>query len=153
MRSHIALYGNTHIPRQFCPTCRRWSFVIDGIRQCCDRPTEDAPKRFRRISEPMSVRRYPSKSERERLLQEFGHCCAYCNRAFGTFFYTRNQRRRVKLAWDHCLPFMYSQNNKSTNFLPACYVCNGYKSDLVFQTLDEVKIYVQTKWEKILSKN
>jgi len=60
--------------------------------------------------------------------------------------------KKLCLEWDHQVPYSYSQNNHDANFLPACHLCNRWKSALIFQTVEEVKVYVATKWEKVSRK-
>lgn len=33
--------------------------------------------------------------------------------------------------------------NSTPNFVAACHVCNGIKSDKLFQTLDEARVFIQ----------
>jgi len=49
----------------------------------------------------------------------------------------------ITINWDHRLPYSFSRNNYSRNFVAACQVCNGIKSDKIFQELDEAQIYIQ----------
>ena len=44
------------------------------------------------------------------------------------------------------MPYAYSLNNLSANFGAACHICNGWKSDHVFQSLDEARVYLSGKW-------
>lgn len=54
----------------------------------------------------------------------------------------------LKINWDHMVPHSYSQDNSTKNIVAACHVCNGVKSDLMFQTVEEAQTYVETKWQE-----
>lgn len=148
MRQHLAFYGNVAIPRVYCPECRQWALVLRGLRQCCDTAVTANPTKLKRISPPDEVRRLPKHKQAERLLDLWDHRCAYCLRTFGTWTTLHGRLLKVRLNWDHCVPWAFSQNNEGSNFLPACATCNGWKGSLVFQTLDEVRLYVYGKWQE-----
>ena len=148
MRTVRSWYGNVQIPRIYCRKCQSWSFVLEGKRQCCNRPTETAIVKIKRMTNTEAIRRKPPKHLQEVLLLKFQECCAYCERGFGTWVHYHERPTKLRLEWDHQLPFAYLQSNPQENFLPACHVCNRWKSSLMFQTLEEVKVYVTTKWEK-----
>ena len=51
----------------------------------------------------------------------------------------------IKVNWDHQLPYAFSQNNATSNFVAACHVCNGIKSDRLFKTVEEAQLYLAQK--------
>jgi hypothetical protein len=51
----------------------------------------------------------------------------------------------IKTNWDHQLPYAFSQNNATSNFVAACHVCNGIKSDRLFKTIEEAQVYLASK--------
>lgn len=147
-RRVIGLYGNVAIERAACPDCGGWALVIGGRLACCDRRLDGQPPRvYRRMSEPEFVRRKPSKTEQESILDEQEHRCFYCDRAFGSHYIRNGRLRRVSVVWDHFLPYSMTANNYAHNFVAACALCNGIKSDRVFQTPEEARIYVQNRAE------
>lgn len=148
MRATLALYGNVQIPRGYCPRCKTWAFIIQGIRQCCDIKIDIEIIKRKRMSSHHEKRRTPRKRDRERLLKEFQDACAYCERSFNRFVRYHGELNRTRLTWDHSVPWIHSQDNRGQNFLPACQFCNGWKSSLIFKTLEEVKVYVAQKWEE-----
>ena len=151
MRSMIAVYGNVQIPRVFCRDCQQWGLVVRGIKQCCDEPAYAKPKRKKRFTSPALVRKRPSCRQRELLLRKYQNACAYCERLFGSYTLRYGKDVRIILNWDHQVPWVYAQDNRNQNFLPACRWCNGWKSDKLFQTVEEVKVYVALQWEKAKS--
>ena len=144
----LAVYGNVQIPRIFCHRCQRWALILKGVRQCCEDKTEVTITKRKRISQTYGLRKRPRKKDRERLLREFHDACAYCERTFNRFVHYHGKLDRTKLTRDHQVPWIYSQDNRGQNFLPACQFCNAWKSSFVFKTLEEVKIYVGQKWEE-----
>lgn len=138
-RSVIALYGNTSLKRVYCPSCSGWTIVLDGLRQCCDRLETREAQAFVRICQPEYRRRLPPKRIRDEILASQGHACLYCERTFGS--YTADDRE-IKLQWDHMVPWSHSMDNHGHNFAAVCQFCNQRKSNLMFQTVDEVRAYV-----------
>ncbi len=143
----IGLYGNVAIERTVCPKCSDWSLVLDGRTLCCDERLADTepPEKFRRMSEPEFRRKIPRLKERQAILEEQGNRCFYCDRRFGSHVWRGLRRLVVRLAWDHLLPYSMTANNYAHNFVAACSICNGLKSNHVFHTIEEARIYVQAK--------
>ena len=54
---------------------------------------------------------------------------------------------KLKVHWDHKIPYSYAQDNRDINFVASCSVCNLMKHDRMFETLDEAREYLQTRWE------
>ena len=146
---HLALYGSIRIPRGRCSICKDMALFLDGISACCGAPLSAEPNRTKRISSPENKRARPPLKDRERLLDLFDHSCVYCHQAFGTWVRTKKRGiRKLRLCWDHQVPWAYSQNNRAENFLPACQICNGWKSSLIFRDVEEVELYVAEKWRE-----
>lgn len=131
--------------------CHRMALVLrTGRMACCDTPVElDRPRRTERISQPPQRRCLLSQAERYEILRLQGHCCLYCDRTFGSTFVYRNRSTVLRLEWDHLVPWCHTQNNQPANYVAACHVCNGTKGDRIFATVDEVRVHVARKWEKI----
>jgi len=148
-REHLAIYGNVKIPRIYCGRCKRMTLVIGGITACCDEPITMVRKRLKKkvMIEHLNKRKLPPKKERKRILLVQGNHCLYCNKEFGTPYYYKNKHYFTKINWDHLVPFSYSRENKS-NFVAACNICNHLKSDLIFETVQEVFYYVEHKRKK-----
>jgi len=140
-RTHLALYGGVALVRGFCPECETTAIVIDGRLKCCGLPFSKEPKEIKRICTPDGSRRLSAKVKKE-ILQQQDYRCAYCWKPFGD--YVKRKGRMVKLVvhFDHQIPFSYVRETKAHNILAACHVCNGLKSDHIFQTLDDVRIFL-----------
>ena len=69
---------------------------------------------------------------------------------FGTPLWREDKKKIIflKLNWDHFVPYSYSYNNKKVNFVAACHVCNGIKSNKMFDTVKEIKDYVSYQRKK-----
>lgn len=142
----MALFGNVAIPRAYCPYCRHQAFVVRGRFNCCGARLQHLePKLFVREAEPENVRRLPPKEYRDMQLDRQDHRCFYCNAVFGDHGFRNGTEVTIKLTWDHQVPFAYSQDNRNLNFVAACQICNGTKSAMVFQTVDEAKAYLQLR--------
>jgi 5-methylcytosine-specific restriction endonuclease McrA len=144
VRTHLALYGNEGIQRALCPECEEWSFVIDGEIVCCDIPIQKKPKKTKRISDVHFKRRKPSPLIQRKILEDQDYCCLYCDVNVYGYTYKKERPVKVRLNWDHMVPYIYSGNNKEDNFAAACHVCNGIKSDMMFETIDDARLYILT---------
>ena len=147
MKQHLALYGNTGIVRGYCYKCRRYSLVVGGLLQCCDRRVEAAPADIKRMSDPEGRRRKLRVNERDEILQAQNYRCLYCDVSLNGYVFYRGQQRRVRETWDHMVPYDHTLNNHASNFAATCQFCNAWKSNLIFKSVDEVRIYVTAKWE------
>jgi len=147
MRQHLAVYGHIAIPRGYCRSCKQWTLVIKGVRACCDVQEEEKPSSIiKRICEPAQKRKLPPLQWKREQLARQNYRCFYCNREFGTYYKRKGRERRVVLNWDHKVPYSYSQDNHTYNIIAACSICNRFKYDKVFRTVEEAQIYVLEKW-------
>jgi hypothetical protein len=147
LKSWMALYGSVVIQRAICPQCGRTALVIDRVMACCG--TEPPPPTgFKRECLPDGLRHLPPIAARRERLRIQENKCFYCLNTFGMRVLRGRQILRLRLEWDHLLPFAYAQDNSSANFVAACYICNRMKSDKLFKTTDEVRSYVAQKWKQ-----
>lgn len=143
--STIAIYGNVPLQRAYCSECDSYAIVKNGILQCCGNPCDITPLKYERMSNPDAVRKAPSKSAQDKILQDQEDCCFYCGVRFGSVRHRDGKPFLIRIHWDHKLPYAYSQNNSNGNFVASCHVCNQMKSDKIFQTVDEAQIYLKNK--------
>lgn len=99
------------------------------------------------MSEAASIRRTPTPTERKEILELQQDRCLYCDRLFGTAVIRKEKLVFLRTNFDHFVPFSYSQNNYAYNFVAACQICNGIKSNLMFKTLEEARVYVRAMWD------
>lgn len=148
MKTHRALYGKTAIRRGYCGKCHTWAFVIDGVVQCCnseaDAPSGDG---LRRMAEnPEDRRSVLTKADKAAILQRQGGACIYCGAIFDSYLWDSKRVGyfKVQVEFDHFVPWCNSQDGRCENMVAACSACNKAKSGLVFNTIDEVKVYLAT---------
>lgn len=122
------------------------AFVIDDRLACCGLAfKQEIPRRIKREIEAEPKRRRPAKSDQDlQMLKQEGKCF-YCHLSLGSYVLRNGNPVRLRLNWDHQVPYSYSQNNQGSNFVASCHVCNGIKSAFVFKTEEEARIYVQEK--------
>lgn len=147
-RLHLGLYGNAKIPRAYCKQCRQWAFIIGGLWQCCLEPITDSPDCTKRMSRASGIRGKPPLHLRKSFLERHNHACAYCFRMFGAIMVHQGRMIKLRLHWDHAEPFAYNWGNPPDNWLPACHLCNFWKSDLIFNSLEEIHAYVTKQFHK-----
>jgi len=138
----FALYGNTPLERVKCPECGGMSFVRNGSTVCCGAEITTTPKRYYREAAPELERRLPSKSDRDRILIEQEGRCFYCGSLLGETRLRKGKPVTLKINWDHRVPYAFTQNNRTENFVAACHVCNIIKSDKVFRDADEARVFI-----------
>ena len=147
---HLAVYGNVKILRGFCGRCERMALIRDDEFLCCGDLVliDDSPKREKRMSDAVRRRKPLKLSVRKACLIEQDYRCLYCEQSFGGIVWLRGKQITLRVNWDHQVPFSFGHDNREENFAAACQVCNAWKSSLIFQSVDEVKIYVHQKWEQ-----
>lgn len=149
MEKRIALFGNVHMEQGYCPDCAGWYFIRKGVLQCCDRRADDtAPTHSKRIVEPEWQRRTPSPADQREILIEQDNACFYCRQFFGDVVPKGPRNVRLKIHWDHFTPYAHTADNRPSNFVAACHVCNGWKSDRIFATDDDARRFLDAKWTK-----
>lgn len=77
-------------------------------------------------------RKPPPAGVRKQVLEAQGNACLYCGNPFGTPV-KRPHRSvvRLRLHWDHFVPYAYLQRNPVGNWVAACHVCNHMKRALL----------------------
>jgi len=146
-RNIYKLFGSVSIPSGCCYACNQNSFIIDGMLQCCNRKIEDNIefKGFERVATDDDKRIIISKAMKKKILTDQEYCCLYCE----TPFHFRKKRNgksiKLKIQYDHLVPFAYLNDNSFENIAAACHVCNLLKSSMIFQTVDEAKVYLEAK--------
>jgi hypothetical protein len=144
---HNAVYGDIVIPRGYCLECESYAFIIDGKLKCCDAPAESNPTTFKRMCDVGGGRKRPRKKVQNKILEEQRYLCFYCWRRFGQTVYREGRSIRLKINWDHVNPWSYCLSNKDSNFVAACHVCNGIKSNLMFKDLDDARTTITERWK------
>jgi hypothetical protein len=141
----MSVYGNIVLERGLCPNCREMAFIKNGVYVCCDTPVDSEPKKYHGETEAPPHRHTPPKAEQVKILLEQEDRCFYCGVLLNSIRYRNVNPVNIRLAWDHQLPFVLTQNNQTSNFVAACHVCNGIKSDKVFRDIDEARVYLADK--------
>lgn len=92
----------------------------------------------RRKAPPAAIRRDVLDTQRDR--------CLYCGHQFGTIIRRGTRTLSLRLNWDHFIPYSYGLTNAGNNWVAACHVCNGIKSNRMFETVSRAKQYILTRW-------
>lgn len=145
---HLAIYGNIRVTRGYCSNCETYAFVSDGKLRCCERQYGEEPKSQKRMSQAPWLRQRPSAKMQQSILNEQDYRCLYCFRRFGSVVYRNGKTVKLRIHWDHQVPWSYGQNNQPSNFAAACHVCNGIKWAHIFKSIEEIRIYVEAKWRE-----
>jgi 5-methylcytosine-specific restriction endonuclease McrA len=147
-QAHKALYGNVALTRGFCSDCRSYAFVIGGLLACCDTEYDGKVKGHKQMSAARKKRKSLSKYEMQNILESQDYKCIYCDFSFGAVVWRAKPIGKaiiLRVTFDHFVPFNFSLNNKATNFVAACQVCNGIKSNKVFDSIVDAKRHIQKR--------
>ena len=129
----LGLYGSVALQREHCSECRGTAFVIDERMACCGaRVSRLKASGVRRMSQSTGKRRLPGQKEREAILAKQDNRCFYCWSVFGDVAGRGMIVRTLAPCWDHVEPFAWQSNNQIINFVAACGICNGIKSNRCF---------------------
>lgn len=145
---HFALYGNTKIERAYCQECQGFAFVRGSFLACCDFPASEPTRKAKRMVEAEGRRKIPSPIYKRAQLEYQENKCFYCNVHLGGYAFKNGRAIKLKIHWDHLVPYSYSQNNKPVNFVASCHICNMLKHSLMFQTTEEARAYVYLRREE-----
>lgn len=135
-----AKYGSTVMKKRYCPDCKSVAFVIKGLMACCDRKENSKVEGFEVICG--SKRKRCPKEIQKRLLQEQDGKCFYCDLPYGTPYLRNEKLHLVRVAYDHFVPYSYSQANSTENWVASCRLCNSIKSSKVFETKQDAKDFI-----------
>lgn len=86
--------------------------------------------------------------DKTRILLEQRNRCFYCGLSFDDAFCIKGRLYLVRPVWDHFTPFSYCFNDHVDNFVAACSVCNGIKSDKIFDSIEQVVKHVRERRTK-----
>lgn len=152
-KKNVSIYGNVALIRGYCQDCKTTCIILDNIKQCCEGATRNVNiynLPVKRVVEPEFCRKRLLKSERDAIIREQNFRCIYCDKYFGSIYEKKGKDgvHKTRIHFDHFIPFIHSANNKKYNIVASCNICNGLKSDKMFNNIDEVRIYVLQRIEE-----
>lgn len=143
---HIAHYGTVQIERRKCPECNEMAFVIRGKMACCDLSVESSEiDEHVRVSIPPPDRKWLSPHTKRKIIKAQDGCCLYCDRRFGSARWRYSRRIILRIHWDHYCPHAYSMDSRPSNIVAACHICNSIKAARIFDSIEEMRVYIQNK--------
>jgi len=147
------VYGNIVLYEIKCKLCKEKNLVGDPYG-CC--PSCNKPFKEEKINKTEiivgSKRMRPKKATKKRIKDEQDGHCYWCGRLFGEIYEKNNKIMRLRINYDHKIPFSFCKSNHEDNFVGACNVCNTFKSSMVFDDEKICRDYLLRKWDKDLSK-
>ena len=135
-----------------CPECGDISLVLDARTACCGVNPNINPQVYKQMSEPPSRRRFPPRYIRDEKLAAQQNCCFYCDRKFGSVQEVGDREFYIHIQWDHQIPFAFRQDNSAENVVAACQKCNGWKTDRLFDTVQEARDFLALRWRRYLQR-
>lgn len=137
-----AAYGRITLIKRYCPECHMYAIILDDKFQCCGRSAKDWDQEFiirRKRESIVPGRRNPiSPDEKAQVLSHQNHQCVYCGKHLG---------KRVRVEYDHFIPFCYSGDNNVLNIVAACRTCNQIKGPRLFNSIEEARVFIVNELE------
>jgi 5-methylcytosine-specific restriction endonuclease McrA len=155
MRKSItkALYGSVALLRAYCPNCRRWTFLIDGVMQCCDQKYDLLVERekIKRMSQSESERSMLPLKLRKEVLKSQDYKCIYCEADLQNNLVWDSKKSKYvnqKIHYDHFIAWIHTGDNHKQNIVASCNFCNQIKSDKYFYNLISARDYILEQRKK-----
>lgn len=151
----VLAYGQVRLFSGDCPDCKRESFADElaaGVwkMRCCGALIHDTNPidEWKRMSAtPEKFRSKLSPATKRRILRIQHWRCLYCDIGLFVPIYRHGKQVRRGIAFDHFVPWSYSQDSRSSNIAACCSICNGIKSWLMFKDVDECRNYIAARWK------
>jgi hypothetical protein len=143
----LAVYRNVAPEKSRCSICGDLSIVRNGMTTCCQAPVSGIPTKYERETQAAYNRKRPPRPDQARILEEQDNRCFYCRVKFGSVRKRNNRPVTIRIEWDHMLPFVYSQNNRTDNFVAACQVSSD-NVEIVRRSVPIVKAIFSSAGEK-----
>ncbi len=150
----VQAWGHVELYVEKCPECGRESFFDlasdnrSGKTRCCGALIVN-PKieGWQRLSVTPDRRRTVAENLQLQILRRQNYRCFYCDLNFKVVVFLKGKPVRRAVVFDHYVRWSYSQDNRRQNIVAACSLCNGIKSWLMWDTLDECKAYISKRWK------
>ena len=143
--------GDATLFRAACPRCGEYNLQGTNdfyCKSCKIKYSRDKADKTRILCK--SKRSAPTRKFRNNLVSKQKGRCIYCGREFGTYFYRNGKVKKLFACADHRIPYSFLQANPGHNFVMACQICNGFKSDKIFTTMEDCENHLNDKWNKEL---
>lgn len=137
--SKICLYGKVQLVLSYCKDCKYEVFIIDGKYSCCGKEFTEIVTEYKQVAY-CTDSRFVSKSTKRKILESQGDCCIYCEEPFNSIKYRKDKEIVLTVEFDHKIPYTMIQDSSKDNIVAACQVCNGIKSDTLYQNLNSARI-------------
>jgi predicted RNA-binding Zn-ribbon protein involved in translation (DUF1610 family) len=146
-----------------CPECDEKNTIFDirskptNIKYECDwcgLKYKGAIKLIK-VVVPMNEkhRKHLTKKQKEGLCEKQHQRCYWCHRKFTTYLYDRKSNRIKPLnpVYDHYKAFSFTFDNRIENFVASCQPCNSFKHNMYFETENDCREILESKWNKALN--
>jgi len=144
--AEITSYGRVTILRALCPKCEQMSIVRDGLTLCHRKAVDTTVTSTKRVGDMQTKRKPLTKAQKAALVESQGGLCFYCFNAFGTMFHRGQNFGYLMVNIDHAVPHSYMPNGDA--LVAACHICNLLKSNKMFDTVEDARVYVQAAWQR-----
>jgi len=145
---YFAIYGRIILHKAFCQQCQGFAFVLTSQMACCGVRASDTAEGFRMECDSHRQRWKPGVRFGKKQLERQDHRCFYCRVPLIGYAFRDGRAIKLKLHWDHRVPFLYLQSNPHENFVAACHICNMIKGSKLFNTIKRRRVIISAPEEK-----
>lgn len=146
MEKHII--GKVMLYREKCPICGEWCLSGNKKKFECYcgifTPNTDVDVQ-KIILAPLKRKQHGPKIKRAILDRQDGKCF-WCNRKFGSLIYKNNKIIKLTMCLDHLIPYSYCCHNGKSNLVGSCNICNLFKNSKMFDSEQECRDYLISRW-------
>lgn len=146
--AEITSYGRVTILRAMCPECECMSIVRDGITLCHKRVVDTTVTSSKRVGDMQTKRKPMNAKAKQAVADSQGGLCFYCFNSFGSMYHRGSVVSYLFVTIDHQVPYSYLQADEAHNLVAACHICNMLKSNRMFDSVEDARVYVQAAWQR-----
>lgn len=105
--------------------------------------------RIIRNMKPLNPQRrtYTPSQKWEAIIYQGGRCF-WCRQVYGDSVWIGSKQVYLYPVGDHALPYSFLGRTKPENLIICCQVCNRWKSDICFDTINEIRDFLLKRWQR-----
>lgn len=138
--------------RGVCRNCGDYCMICgDGTSSCCNSDCDEIKDGIiKKETQHTERRKTPSAYAKKNILEKQQNKCYWCGRQFGEYVLRPNGALYLlRPIWDHYMPYWYSGNSRSENFVASCNRCNSHKAWKIVTSEDqeaELREVLKRRW-------
>lgn len=147
------ILGRSILFREKCPECGEWNISGTSSFECeeCGTEYKEIFIKSTRVEVPPHYKRkvFTKELRNKKFFDQNGKCF-WCGRKFYSWVRKNSRIIQIKMHVDHLKPFSYFPDDTDDNLVAACSICNIFKSNKMFEDVEECKQYLLYKWDSYI---